>query len=169
MIKYKIQAYLRPNCSVKTPGRSPVNHPQWHQCSVKGFDWTDPSFHWWSQTWLIDSEWVLLWRYQIYRQYKKQDGVGLVDNGPSIDKIQYFVKKNCKKKLWHVTSYMWHVTCDMWRVRGVNILSKLQLSSSYCLGFMILWRFRGKGSLTHWINQLIARRFIEQPRLHRVC
>ena len=38
---------------------------------------------------------------------------------------------------------------------GVNILSKFQLSSSNGLGFMMLWISGGKGSLTHWINELI--------------
>ena len=48
--------------------------------------------------------------------------------------------------MWHVTSDMWHVTCDTWHV--VNILSKFQFPSSYGLGFMMLWRYRGKG----WLN-----------------
>ena len=41
--------------------------------------------------------------------------------------------------MWHVTSDMWHVTCDTWW--GMNILSKLQLPSSYDLGVMMFWRF----------------------------
>ena len=54
---------------------------------------------------------------------------------------------------WHVTRDTWHVTCDMlWRV---NIRSKFQLSNSYCLWFMILWRYGGKGSRTDWINEWI--------------
>ena len=56
---------------------------------------------------------------------------------------------------WHVTQDMWHVTRDKWHVThlgGVNILSKFQLPSSYCLWFMILWRSGGKG----WINQLMS-------------
>ena len=86
---------------------------------------------------------------------------------------------------WHVTHDMWHVTCDTWHVthdtwhvtrdtlhvtcemlEGMNILSKFQLPSSYCLWFMILWRFWGKGALTDLINQLITSLFVEQPRLH---
>ena len=35
---------------------------------------------------------------------------------------------------------------------GVNMLSKFQLPSSYRLWFMILWRYGGKGWLSHWIN-----------------
>ena len=51
---------------------------------------------------------------------------------------------------WHVTRDTWHVTCDM--LWGVNILSKFQLPSSYCLWFMIFWWFGGKGWLTQSIN-----------------
>ena len=76
--------------------------------------------------------------------------------------------------MWHVTGDSGHVTRDMWHVthdmfEGVNILSKFQLPSSYRLWFMILWRSGGKGWLAEWINELITRLFIEQPRLHRVC
>ena len=48
--------------------------------------------------------------------------------------------------------YVWHVcvTCNMWR--GVNILSKFQLSSSDSLGVMMFWRFGGKGWLSHSLN-----------------
>ena len=53
--------------------------------------------------------------------------------------------------MWHVTRDMWHVTCDM--LWGVNIFSKFQLPSSYCLWFMILWRYGGKAD--GWINELI--------------
>ena len=35
---------------------------------------------------------------------------------------------------------MWHVTRATWHVGGVNIPSKFQLPSIYCLWFMILWR-----------------------------
>ena len=86
-----------------------------------------------------------------------------------------------KNYLWHMTCDTWHVTCDTWHMTrdtwhvtcdmygGVNILSKFQLPSSYCLIFMILWRYWGKGSLTDSMNQSVTRLFIEQPRLHRVC
>ena len=50
-----------------------------------------------------------------------------------------------KGKTWHVTCDTWHLTCDMFW--GVNILSKFQLSSSYSLWFMLLWRSGGKGWL----------------------
>ena len=48
---------------------------------------------------------------------------------------------------WHMTCHTWHVTCDM--LWGVNILSKFQLPSFYCL-----W-FGGKGWLTEWMNESI--------------
>ena len=103
----------------------------------------------------------------------KLDGVGPVDNRPSTDKVYHFSKKNKKNKTcdtWHVTCDTWHVTHDMWYVThdtfgGVNILSKFQLPSSYCLWFTILWRSGGKGWLTQLMNQLMTALFIEQPRL----
>ena len=105
----------------------------------------------------------------------KLDGVSPVDNRPSTNKLHHFVKqKKITCDMWHMTFETWHVTCDMWHVTcdlfwGVNILSKFQLPSSYCLWFMILWRSGGKCSLTYWLTQLIMRLFIEQPRLLRVC
>ena len=108
----------------------------------------------------------------------KLDRVGPVDNRPSTDKLHHFVRKKERKKndMWHVTCDMWHVTRDMshvtrdtWLVWGVNILSKFQLPSFYCLWFMILWRSGGKGWLSEAINQWMTRLFIEQPRLHWVC
>ena len=53
----------------------------------------------------------------------------------------------------HVTYDMWHTTCDMFW--GTNILSKFHLPSSYYLQFMILLRFRGKGSLPACLNESI--------------
>ena len=107
---------------------------------------------------------------------EKQDGVGPVYNRPSSDKLHHLCQKKKKRKKmwhgtcdkWHVTCDMGHVTCDMWHVTCdmfglVNILSKFQLPSSFCLWFMIKWRSWGKGSLTQWINELITRLFIEQP------
>ena len=100
----------------------------------------------------------------------KLDGVGPVDNRPSTDKLHHFAQKKKRKKkkkknmwhvtrdTWHVTHNTWHVTCDTWHVTrdtfgGVNILSKFQLSSSYRLWFMILWRSGGKGWLAELINE----------------
>ena len=89
----------------------------------------------------------------------KLDVVGPIDKRPSTDILHHFVQKKQKK---HVTHYMtrdtWHMTCDTWHVTrdmlegGTNILSKFWLLSSYCLWFMILWRYGGKGSLTHSLN-----------------
>ena len=93
-------------------------------------------------------------------EYWKLDGVGPVDNRPSPAKLLNFVRKKKKKKLLHVTHDMWdmthdtwHVTCDMFG--EVNIPSKFQLPSSYCLWFMIIWRSGGKGSLNELINEWI--------------
>ena len=59
---------------------------------------------------------------------------------------------------WHVTGDRWHLTGDRWQVTrdtwwGVNILSKFQLPSSNGLGFMMSWRWRGKGWLSDLINE----------------
>ena len=128
--------------------------------------------------WLSYSDWLSYWISEAGVKYKalhyyyyylisicqivKPDRVGPVDNTPSTKKLHNFVKKKRekKKKMWHVTRDTWHMTCDMWHVTcdtwhmtcymfgGVNILSKFQLPSSYCLLFMILWRSGGKGWLT---------------------
>ena len=101
---------------------------------------------------------------------KKLDGVGPVDNRPSTAKLHHFVRKKEETKIvtcdtWHVTCDMWHVTHDTWHVTsdtwhmtcdmfgGVNVLSKFQLPSSYCLWSMILWRSGGKGWMNEWINE----------------
>ena len=54
------------------------------------------------------------------RDATKLDGVGPVDNTPSPDKLQHFVKK---KKMWHLTRATWPMahdtwlmTCDMWHM-----------------------------------------------------
>ena len=83
--------------------------------------------------------------------FNKKNGVGPVDNRPSPAKLHHFVREKINK-LWHMTCDTWHVTHDMWHVTcdifgEVNILSKFQLPSSYCLWFMIIWRSGGKGSL----------------------
>ena len=58
--------------------------------------------------------------------------------------------------MWHMTGDTSHMTCETWHVwegGGVNILSNFRIPSSYCLWFMILWRFWGKGhSLNEWMN-----------------
>ena len=84
----------------------------------------------------------------------KLDGVGPVDNRPSTDKLHHIVKK---KKMWYLTRDTRHMTHDTWHMThdmfgGVDILSKFQLPSSYCLWFMILWRSGGKG----WLTDLIS-------------
>ena len=77
----------------------------------------------------------------------------------------------CQKKIQQqqktdngdLTTDTWHVTYDTWR--GLTILLKFQLTSSYGLGVLLFWRFQGKGSA----NWLITKVFVEQPRLHWVC
>ena len=55
---------------------------------------------------------------------------------------------------WQVTGDRWQVTGDKWHITHgeVNILSKLQLSSSKGLGVMMSWRSGGKLWVTHLIN-----------------
>ena len=78
----------------------------------------------------------------------KLDGVGPVDNRPSIHRLAppLCPKKRRRKK--RKKCDMWHLTCDMWW--GVNILSKFELSSSHGLGVIMLWRFGGKGWLINY-------------------
>ena len=75
----------------------------------------------------------------------KLDGVSPVENQPFTVKLHHF----------H------HVTCDMGC--GVNILSKLQLPSSYSL-----MRVEDLEEKDDWLNQLIAKVFVKQPQLHWV-
>ena len=64
---------------------------------------------------------------------------------------------------------MSHVACDMWHVWGGE--HSLKISALLLLPFVIydimkIWRKRK----THLMNQsIMARLFIDQPRLHRVC
>ena len=53
---------------------------------------------------------------------------------------------------WQVTGDMWHLTHDTWF--GVNIISKLELASSNCLGVMMIWRFCRK-RMTDWLSEWI--------------
>ena len=53
--------------------------------------------------------------------HEKLDGLGLVDNRPSVDKLQKLKKKKQEEKhvasdIWHVymTHDTWHMTHDMW-------------------------------------------------------
>ena len=95
----------------------------------------------------------------------QQNGVGTINNRPSTDKLHHFVQKNVTCDTWHMTCDTWHVihdmwlmTRDMWHVWGVNILSKFQLPSSYCLWFMIIGRSGGKGSPTELNNDKAVHR-----------
>ena len=98
---------------------------------------------------------------------KKLEGVGPIDNRPSTDKLNHFVRKKKKNYTWHVTRYMWHVKRDM--LCRVNILSKFQLPSFYSLWFMIFCRFGGKGWLTDkgvWRTALTTQGLLKTKNLH---
>ena len=73
--------------------------------------------------------------------------------------------------MWHVTHDMWHVTHDMWHVThdmlgGMNILSKLQLPSSYCLWSMILWYYEDMEEKAHSLSDEAVYR---TALVHRLC
>ena len=103
------------------------------------------------------------------------DRVGPIDNRPSTDKLCHFVRKK-QSDMGHVTCDRLHMTCNTWHMTHemlvggkVNILSKF---SSLALTVCDLWYYEDLEEkadlLTHWINELITRLFIEQPQLHRV-
>ena len=52
------------------------------------------------------------------QSHLKLNGVGPVDNRPSIDKLHHIVKKqqHVRSDMWNVTCDMWHVIHDMWHV-----------------------------------------------------
>ena len=96
----------------------------------------------------------------------KLDGVGPVHNRPSPAKLHHLSERKKKEEekmrhvthdMWHVTHDTWHMTPDTWRMTHdmfgeVNVPSKFQLPSSYCLWFMIIWRLEEKADL---MNQLM--------------
>ena len=93
---------------------------------------------------------------------------------PSRTSTNSLSTKNVIPDTWQVTHDTWHVSPDMSHMRckrwlGVNILYNFQLHSSFSLGVIMCWRFGGKVSLTHWLNEWVKNVFVEQPWLHRVC
>ena len=59
-----------------------------------------------------------------------------------------------------------HALCDMPATYVVNIVLTFLAFKHFCFGVMMkIWR---KG-MTELMNELIARLFVEQPWLHRVC
>ena len=92
--------------------------------------------------------------------HRKLDEVGPVDNRPSTNLRNNFVKKKYiyikNSDLLYVTCDMWPVTHDIWYVTcdtlwGVNILTKFQLPSSYGLK-TVFWKYFHKGSVSLLIN-----------------
>ena len=115
-------------------------------------------------------------------QTENLDGVGPVDNRPSIEKLHHFVQKKRRRKkvtsdMWHVTHDTWHVTCDetrdTWHVTCFGGWTFSQNFSSLALTVCDLWYYEDLEEKDEWINELMnqwmTRLFIEQPRLHRVC
>ena len=83
--------------------------------------------------------------------FLKLDGVGPVDNRPSTDKLQHFVKKKKKKSgIWHMTCDARHVTCDTWHVT-CDMLWGWTFSQNFCsLALMVcdLWYLADWGCST---------------------
>ena len=104
--------------------------------------------------------------------------MALLITGPSPTSFDTLsVKKEKEKNIsdpWHVTHDtrqvtpdMWHVTHDRWG--EVYLVSKCQLLTSYGLGVKVFWTYFRKGWLALSLNQSVAKVFVEQPQLHRVC
>ena len=100
-----------------------------------------------------------------FEDIEKLDGVGPVDNRPSPNKLHHFVKKkkNVTCDLWHVTYDIWHMTRDMLLVTRLGRWTFSQNFTSLALTICDLWYYEDD-----LMNQSMTR-FIEQPRLHRVC
>ena len=118
---------------------------------------------------LIEENSHLLMRAKFSNLSLKLDGVGLVDNRPSTNKLHHFVPpKKMARDTWQVTHDMWHVTRDTWHVT-CDIFGGWTFSqhfSSLALNVCDLWYLEEKADL---MNQLMPRLFIEQPWLHRAC
>ena len=101
----------------------------------------------------------------------KLDGVGPVDNRPSTDNLNHFIRRKEKvvtHDMWHVTCDTWHVTRDMWHMTRLGGWT-LSQNSSLALTVCDLWYYEDLEEKDEWINEWMTRLFIEQPRLHRVC
>ena len=72
--------------------------------------------------------------------WDKLDGVGPADNRPSTDLLHH--------DMWHMTCDSWSVTRDRWE--EVNLLSKLQLPSSYGLGVKVLTKIAKPSYFCVW-------------------
>ena len=97
--------------------------------------------------------------------YFKLDSVGSVDNRPSTDKLQHFVKKNVIPDTWHMTHDMWHVKHDMWHMVGGEHSFKISFPQLLCFGIDSILKFLNK-RITYSMNEWIQLMFIEQPQLN---
>ena len=80
-----------------------------------------------------------------YCQKKNLDGICRIDNKPSTNKLQHFVKKNEKIEkidMWHVTLDMWHMTRDT--------------KTNQCLNIFFIWimdnRQKDRGTSITWFG-----------------
>ena len=68
---------------------------------------------------------ILWWQKKKKLSDKKLEGVGPVDNRPSLNKLLHVEKKKCDtchltRDTWHMTHDTWDMTPDMWHVVGVE-------------------------------------------------
>ena len=91
----------------------------------------------------------------IYLQLKL-DGVGPVDNRPSTDKLNHFVRKKHKKHVtcdtWHVTCDTWHVTLGTWHVTCLGGWTFSHIFSSLALTICDLWYYKDLEEKDEWLN-----------------
>ena len=116
----------------------------------------------------------------------KLDGVGLVDNRPSTNKLHHFVRKKRRKKMWHVTRDTWHVTHDMtrdvtrdvtrdtWHVTCLGGWTLSQNFSSLALTVCDLWYYEyleeKDESLNEWMSdEAVYRTAPATPGLLKMC
>ena len=105
-----------------------------------------------------------------------------VDNRPATNWLPNFVKKKKIKKIYiyiYISVFYWILTydkllmtCDMWHMARDRLGWWTFCKNVSSLAFMVLkWRcfedFSQRGA--QWLNLLITKLFVEQPRLHRVC
>ena len=84
---------------------------------------------------------TFFWKLSKSKQRRPFEGRLCID----LENLQQF-----SSDMGHMTRDVWHVTCDM--LRRVNILSKLQLPSSYGVGRTVSWRYFNKSWPTEWMN-----------------
>ena len=84
---------------------------------------------------------TFFWKLSKSKQRRPFEGRLCID----LENLQQF-----SSDMGHMTHDVWQVICDM--LLRVNILSKLQLPSSYGVGRTVSWRYFNKSWPTEWMN-----------------